>query len=194
MTTVDLGRLPRGTDGELVVGQTGKSPLWKTVSGDATLAASGALTLGAQFHRTITGIANQIAVANGDGVSGNPTISLDAAVVGAWTTYTPVITAASGTFTTVSAAGRYKQIGKTVFIFVSVTITTNGTAAGYVVATLPVNSLGNGNIIAGRESAVAGKMLQAIVGAASMIILNYDNTYPGGDGCALLMTGVYEAA
>lgn len=33
------------TDGQLVVGQTGADPLAKTLSGDATLAASGALTL-----------------------------------------------------------------------------------------------------------------------------------------------------
>ena len=34
-----------GTDGQLVVGQTSAAPIYRTISGDATLAASGALTL-----------------------------------------------------------------------------------------------------------------------------------------------------
>jgi hypothetical protein len=40
MTTVDLGRLPRGQDGQVIVGQTGKSPKWgnaSIVSGTAML-------------------------------------------------------------------------------------------------------------------------------------------------------------
>ncbi len=63
----------------MVLGQTLKAPLWKTISGDATLSASGALTLTHSYftQRTITGTA-PISVANGDGVSGNPTISLNA--------------------------------------------------------------------------------------------------------------------
>src|SRR5258707_6071934 len=36
-----------GTNGQLVVGQTSVAPSWQTVSGDATLAASGALTVAA---------------------------------------------------------------------------------------------------------------------------------------------------
>lgn len=36
-----------GTDGQIVVGQTSSFPLYKTMSGDATLAASGALTIAA---------------------------------------------------------------------------------------------------------------------------------------------------
>ena len=36
-----------GTDGQLIVGQTGAAPLWKTASGDWTIAASGASTIAA---------------------------------------------------------------------------------------------------------------------------------------------------
>lgn len=58
---------------------------------------------------------------------------------GAWSTYTPTITAQSGTFTSItSITGRYKQIGKTVHVNLSFTITTVGTASGYVIASLPV--------------------------------------------------------
>jgi hypothetical protein len=150
MTTVDLGRLPRGTDGQIIVGRTGKSPGWVDPS--------------------------------------DPLVGQ-----GAWATYTPIVTAATGTFTTVSATGRYKQIGKTVFIYIAVTITTNGTASGSVTVTLPVTS-GVTNVICGRENMATGYMLQGLISAALVGIVNYDNTYPGGDGRLLLMTGVYEAA
>jgi hypothetical protein len=43
--TLALSRLAQGTDGQLVVGQTSSSPLYKTISGDWTLSAAGAATL-----------------------------------------------------------------------------------------------------------------------------------------------------
>lgn len=55
----------------------------------------------------------------------------------AWTSYTPTVTAQTGTFTTVSATGRYKKIGKTVFVEAKITMTTVGTAAGYFSMTPP---------------------------------------------------------
>ena len=58
----------------------------------------------------------------------------------AWTTYTPSVTAGAGTFGSVSATGRYKQIGKTVFVSIDVTITTNGTANNYFIVTAPTAS------------------------------------------------------
>jgi hypothetical protein len=57
----------------------------------------------------------------------------------AWSTYTPTITTGTGSITTLgTVGGRYKQIGKTVFVKVKVGITTNGTGGGSVQATLPV--------------------------------------------------------
>lgn len=55
----------------------------------------------------------------------------------AWTTYTPTITASSGTFTLVSGSGRYKLMGKILHISVAVTVTTVGTATGNIVIPLP---------------------------------------------------------
>ncbi len=112
----------------------------------------------------------------------------------AWTTYTPTVTANVGTFTTVSATGRYKTIGKTVFIELDITITTNGTAAGYVQATLPVSQASFDYFLVGREYNVTGFILFGIVSGNSMLIGNYDNTYPGGTGRRLKLSGVYEAA
>jgi hypothetical protein len=114
----------------------------------------------------------------------------------AWTAYTPTITAVAGTITTVSATGRYLQLGKIVFVQVKITITTNGSGATAVKASLPVAcNTSNLYIISGRENALVGKMLQGEISTASGIrICNYDNTYPGADGNVLIMTGVYEAA
>lgn len=43
--TLALSRLAQGTNGQLIVGQTGLAPAWTTISGDATLSATGALTI-----------------------------------------------------------------------------------------------------------------------------------------------------
>jgi hypothetical protein len=58
-------------------------------------------------------------------------------------TFTPTITASSGTFTTVSASGTYTKIGRQVTIQLRVTITDAGTAAGAIKYTLPFTSAAN---------------------------------------------------
>lgn len=117
-------------------------------------------------------------------------------IAAAWTTYTPTITAsAGGAFTTVAGAGRYIKIGKTVLLQVSVVITTNGPAAGAVLATLPFTASANANIMVGREVNVTGFELSGFinVSATQVAIKNYDFTYPGGDGRTFYMSGVYES-
>lgn len=52
-------------------------------------------------------------------------------------TFTPTITASSGTFTTVSATGSYVKIGRLVAFNILVSVTTPGTAAGQMRFTLP---------------------------------------------------------
>lgn len=113
----------------------------------------------------------------------------------AWTAYTPTITAGSGTFTTVSATGRWKAIGKTVFFQISITITTNGTAATNIVATLPVTSGPGVYAAIGRESATQ-TALDGIIGSASPTISlrKYDSTYPGASGSVCNLSGCYESA
>jgi hypothetical protein len=111
----------------------------------------------------------------------------------AWTTYNPNITAASGAFTTVSGAGRYQQIGKTVAIFIQITVTSSGTAGGAVLADLPVNAVSN-TILAGRENIVSGSMLQSILLSSSAKIFKYDNSLPAiSAGAVLLVSGIYES-
>lgn len=115
----------------------------------------------------------------------------------AWTTYTPTVTSTTGTITTLgTVTGRYKQIGKTVFVQMSIDVTTNGSGASSVKATLAVTASANAYVLSGRENITGGKTLSAVILASdgtSLRIFNYDNTYPASDGCRLLVTGVYEA-
>lgn len=113
----------------------------------------------------------------------------------AWTGYTPTITATVGTLTTVSATGNYNLLGKTLFLRVEITITTNGTGATAIKCTMPASLVGMGdNILVGRENAVTGNMLQASLmnSEGFFLIRKYDNSYPGADGYVLVMTAAVE--
>jgi hypothetical protein len=106
----------------------------------------------------------------------------------AWTSYTPTVTAGSGTITTASATGYWIRIGKLCVVFSSWAITTNGTGAQSVKLTLPFTGISGhtgGQIGVGREYDVTGKMLQIEIPDSSgtaMAYRNYDNTYPGANG------------
>lgn len=113
-----------------------------------------------------------------------------------WTSYTPTLAVASGTLTSATASGRYIRIGKMVYLLLDVRITTNGTAAGSLSASLPVDVASTGivTIAAGREYQAVGNMLQGLLssGGSVMTILRYDNAYPGADGYRFAMTAFYE--
>lgn len=111
-----------------------------------------------------------------------------------WAAYTPTITAGTGSFTTVSAVGRWKQIGKLVFVQATITITTNGTAATSVKATLPATANSNAVLIA-RETAISGTGCfgQVDSATASVGILTGASGYPGGNGASIRFSGCYEA-
>lgn len=111
----------------------------------------------------------------------------------AWTSYTPTMAAGSGTFTSASATGRYKQIGKTVFVQIVATITTVGTASGFVSVTLPVTPNGWA-VFTGKEGAVNGKAFGGSTnGSATLQLTNYDNTSPIVASAVLIVEGVYES-
>jgi hypothetical protein len=133
-----------------------------------------------------TGVTGTLPVANG-GTGDTGT---------AWSTYTPTITAGAGTFTSVSAAGRYKQIGKTLFLNVVITITTNGTASSFISATMPGGITTAADTVMAGEARVGAFSLRVDIpsGSGSIGIVKYDNTYPGGDGYILALNGVIETA
>jgi hypothetical protein len=117
----------------------------------------------------------------------------------AWTSYTPTVTATSGTFTTVSASGKYIRVGKLCVTQFRVTITNNGTAAGQVLVTAPFtsnNSFNTAFVGAGRETnAVGFSMTPRIINNDSTFYLTkLDGTYPGGSTYVLDNTVTYEVA
>ena len=93
-------------------------------------------------------------------------------------TYTPTITATSGTLTTVTATGNYTRIGRQVTVNVQATLTNAGTGSGALVATLPFACGKFPAIGVGREDNTTGFELQARIISAtpsSMYILTYVN-------------------
>ena len=101
--------------------------------------------------------------------------------------YTPTISAGSGTITTASASAKVQRRGTRLKIYMEINITTNGTGATSVVASFPYTATG---VIPGRENAVSGKMLQGVsLNSNSISVFNYDGSYPGLTGAALILSG-----
>jgi len=178
---------------------TSAANTWSPVNVSTGLAFSGGnltCTLaGGNVSNVGTPVSGQFAQWTGaTTIQGITAAAAGAAIAPAWTAYTPTITAGSGTFTTVSATGRYLTIGKVTHVKIEVNITTNGTAAGYIVATLPNTAVGFA-ALSGRERNVSGKMLAGMIGVLSSTTttcVNYDNTYPGANGASCLLNGSYE--
>jgi len=101
--------------------------------------------------RTITGTANQVAVANGDGVAANPTLSLPSTIytnisfdsgvntLSSYTTgtFTPQLAfgGASVGLTTSSSIGKYWKIGSVVYLNIIITLTNKGSSTGVATIT-----------------------------------------------------------
>jgi hypothetical protein len=116
---------------------------------------------------------------------------------GVWTSYTPVLTATTGSITsyTVNQA-KYVQLGKTVHVHFRITITNNGTGSNALLATLPVNASTTGFSGVGREDGVSGNMFIGLVKAAvsNVTLFTYNNGYPGATNAQLNFSMTYEAA
>lgn len=113
-----------------------------------------------------------------------------------WTAWSPTVTAETGTFTSVSGAGRYMSAGKLTIWSLTITITTAGTAAGAVRFGLPVTAQASGVYMGGgRESASTGVAL-TVFGASTTLgsVLRYDNATIIASGRTLMLAGTYEAA
>jgi len=150
------------------------------------------------LYSVTDGAARWTSKANGDfSVKGNFLVGSGAvALETAWTSYTPTITAGSGSFTTTSAVGLHKTIGKTVHVRIRVVITTVGTAAGSIIATLPSAATTQDQLIPGYEVAVTGKMMNGYIAASGSTVSGkfYDNTFSSANGHVYLFQGTYEKA
>jgi hypothetical protein len=113
-----------------------------------------------------------------------------------WQTYTPTLSASSGTLTSASATGVYIRRGNIVYIKVAITITTNGTAAGQLQFTVPIASTGAyGNALHGFERALTGNAVVGFIdggGSTIAYFKNYNGAYPGANGYVFNINGFYE--
>lgn len=154
-----------------------------TVTAGTGMSGGGAVSLGSSVTLNIS---TPVTVANG-GTGDTGT---------AWTPYTPTITAQSGTFTSASATGRYKTIGKTCFIELTITITTVGSASGAIAATLPSGITAQSNaVLHGRDNGFSGYVIQGLILASATSITNiltYSNSSDIGAGASIILSGVFE--
>jgi hypothetical protein len=115
----------------------------------------------------------------------------------AWIAFTPAISAASGTFTTVSGASAYKIWDKKLSLRGSVTCTTIGTAAVCIDVTIPVNIKGGitgvGTLI-NQSTNVMGSAFVGVAAANSVRLRLYDSTMPIANGQTIWYSAEYETA
>jgi len=116
----------------------------------------------------------------------------------AWTSYTPTITAASGSWTSVSVTGKYMVAFGICHIQVVITITTRGTGANPVF-TLPFPALSGSNkaIFPATETNVNGKSGMAKIppGLTTATVYSYDALdLVTADGAIVSISGSYPIA
>lgn len=112
-----------------------------------------------------------------------------------WATHNPVPTASSGAFTSASVSGRYIRVVGGVHFSFALTITTNGTAAGFIMVPLPIQAGPGCNAVFKGYEATGGviAMRGVVVTNATNINLSLDaGGYPGADGRVLIFSGFYE--
>lgn len=111
----------------------------------------------------------------------------------AWTAYTPTIAAGTGAYTTTSATGAYRQVGKTVQFRATVTITSVGTAGSFMQVSLPVTAVGTNWAATGTEQTTGFVTNCLFASASALAIRKYDNTFLGANGYIFNISGTYES-
>lgn len=112
--------------------------------------------------------------------------------------YTPTMISTAGTITTVGAIqGQYFLKGRIVYFQAQGTITTNGTGAGSIQISLPIQASTTATsrwVVLGRGDNVSGKSLIGVIaaGGTTVVLTNYDATYPGANGERIAVTGWYQ--
>ncbi len=117
-----------------------------------------------------------------------------AAAESAWTAFTPTVNTQAGS-STVTAAGRYKLIGKTVHFNVNLTITAAGTGTGYIEVTIPPA----GVPLSGSNFVVSENLITGLIGWVRLVasgtkfrLLKYDNSTYIATNHVLYFNGTYE--
>jgi hypothetical protein len=178
------------TGGVISIDLSGYQPI------DGDLTAISALTgTNTIYYRSGTSVWSPVTVGTGLTFTGG-TLAATAVASGAWTAYTPTLAASTGTLTSASATGRYIQIGKNVSFSIRIAITTNGTAATFITATLPVMAFAASQALAGYHETNTEAMSAVILSGTPTVatIRNSAGEYPGANGAAFVISGTYEAA
>ncbi len=124
--------------------------------------------------------------------------NLDAGVlngVDVWQSYTPTVTAESGTLTTVSSTGFYKLEGKICHVRIQVNLTTLGTGAGALIATLPKTGKPSTiQVLTGINSSTANTLSGIITSADAtrVAVRLYNASAPLANGQVAVVEGSYE--
>jgi hypothetical protein len=114
-----------------------------------------------------------------------------------WTSYTPSLTASSGTFTSAAVSGTYMVAFGICFVRINVAITTKGTGTTPLV-TLPFAALANSAnfSIPGGEVAVSGKgaVGRIVAGLDKILIAGTDASDVAVNGSSIFIMGSYPIA
>jgi hypothetical protein len=151
-----------------------------TSTGSVNTVLSTSPTLTTPIISTTLGVGGATPSASGAGITFPATASLstNANTLDDYKegTYTPTVTATSGTFTTVSATGRYVKIGNQVTVNVTITITSVGSASGRIKYTLPYTPTANYYTGAALELSAAGIVGATFATDTGASIVKYDYT------------------
>jgi hypothetical protein len=115
---------------------------------------------------------------------------------GAWIPYTPSLSYGGGTPVNITAAGWWRQWGRTIEALVIITLTDIGTATGWIVVGTPTAGI----IGAAHESPVWGtnpvtnaQLTGAIAAAAGTVaVVTAAGAFPGANGQRCLINMRYE--
>lgn len=112
-------------------------------------------------------------------------------------TWTPTLTASSGSFTTTTAYGEYVREGQVIRIVqVQISITNKGTGASAMLFSLPADcaAVAPGGIGVGRESSLTGHMMSVSFSGAAATVVGYANGDPIQNGASFILSGHYRKA
>jgi hypothetical protein len=110
-------------------------------------------------------------------------------------TWTPSLSAGSGTITSFTSSGRYTKNGRLVTAEIRIDITDNGNAAtGLIIGNFPFTAYGAKALTgAAREDASAGiGIVGSGLSTTSIYLTKVDNTYPGGTGYGFTIVVSYS--
>lgn len=114
----------------------------------------------------------------------------------AWTTYSPTVVSETGAITSfVSVDGKYRRVGKTVQVNITIAINNNGTGATALHVPLPFTAVRDANLVGANSDYVScPAVITTFASLTYARVVRYDSAYPGGAAKIIWITGVYECA